>query len=465
MKVTVNTGRNQYETECEKGAPLSDALLKCGALKRLPCGGNGTCGKCRALVDGAPVLACQTRVETDCAVFFPGEDSFLHIPRKEDPLPPPRRPLTGEKTCFCAALDIGSTTVEARLYSFPDGALVKSARAENAQTRYGADVLNRLGSFSREAGESLRAQIKDLLESFGEKIEKTVVCGNAVMLHFFAGLDTRGFAAAPYFVQSLFGEWRGEVFFPRCLGPFVGADLLCAVLASKMTESGKPALLADLGTNAEVALWTGERLLCASAAAGPAFEGGNITKGMPASDGAVEKVSIKKGKLSIEVIGGGEPRGICGSGLTDAIAAMLLCGAMDDSGYLFSPPFSLFEDKVFLTQRDIRAFQLAKSAVFSAQEILMERAGISPERIDALYICGGLGSSLSPQSAAAVGLIHKALAGRVSLLGNAALRGAALLLRDAGLAGKSDALARRARIIDLAEDEAFERLYIKNMNF
>ena len=222
---------------------------------------------------------------------------------------------------------------------------------------------------------------------------------------------------------------NAKCYLPRCLHAFVGADTTCALLASGMTKRSETALLCDIGTNGEMALWHQGRLYIASTAAGPAFEGAGISCGCASVLGAIDRVTVVNGNLHCHTIGNQPAVGICGSGLLDAVASLLDTELMDETGYLEEEEVALSEN-VTLTQADIRAVQLAKAATYAGIMSLLTAANCDINAVEKLYIAGGFGSHLDLRSAVRIGLIPAELASRVEVIGNAALDGAAMLLMD-----------------------------------
>jgi len=244
----------------------------------------------------------------------------------------------------------------------------------------------------------------------------------------------------------------------------VGADITCGILATGLCAPGAARLLVDVGTNGEMALHTGGRLLCCATAAGPAFEGANISMGMPATPGAVYKVERTESGLVCRTVGGARPIGICGTGLISALGVMLRTGAMDETGRLASETFAL-ADQIVITQQDVRNLQLAKAAIAAGIEALLGEAGLSLDEVGALYLAGGFGSYIDPAEAAAIGLIPRELAAKAVTAGNAALTGAVRMLFDDGQRMEGESLAAGALEIPLATNPRFMDAYIEHMGF
>jgi uncharacterized 2Fe-2S/4Fe-4S cluster protein (DUF4445 family) len=252
------------------------------------------------------------------------------------------------------------------------------------------------------------------------------------------------------------------VYLPPCISAFVGADTVCALLATELTK-GETALLADIGTNGEMALWHGGRLSVCSTAAGPAFEGVGISQGMRGEEGAVDRVCSVNGRMHAHVIGEGAPRGICGSGLVDAAATMLDLEILDESGYLEDAcPIA---EGVSVTPEDVRALQLAKSAIAAGLLTLLWEAGLSKEGALPLFIAGGFGTYLDRRNAERIGLLPRGLARNAVAVGNAALAGASLLLLDREAEAEALSLARRAHTVELATHPVFSEKFMEAMTF
>jgi uncharacterized 2Fe-2S/4Fe-4S cluster protein (DUF4445 family) len=247
--------------------------------------------------------------------------------------------------------------------------------------------------------------------------------------------------------------------FISCIGGFVGADVLAGIVAVDMTAGAALTALIDLGTNGEIALGNQERILCASTAAGPAFEAGSIRMGMRAATGAIAQVRNQSGKLECAVIGDVAPRGICGSGLVDAVAAGLESGAILPSGRLANGAreFPLMEP-VIVSQADIRELQLAKGAIAAGVRILLDRWGASMQDLRAVYLAGAFGNYIRVESAARIGLLEMARE-RVVSAGNTALRGAKLILLS------ENRRLPKIEHVSLAADACFQDTFVDCMRF
>jgi uncharacterized 2Fe-2S/4Fe-4S cluster protein (DUF4445 family) len=279
---------------------------------------------------------------------------------------------------------------------------------------------------------ALRQMIAKLAHGREEEIVEVIRVGNTVMHHLFCGLDVEPLSHAPFHSSHLGAQfflphelgWLLSpccgIRFERCLGGFVGSDILAGILATGISRGGDLLALVDLGTNGEIAIGNRDGVVCASTAAGPAFEAGTIRMGMRASTGAISRVSLDHGVMRATVIGDVEARGICGSGLVDAVAAGLQCGAILPSGRV-ADGTKLFPVKspVVLYQADIRELQLAKAAIASGFKLLLKLLGADAGSLRNIYLAGAFGNYVQAESAIAIGLIEAPIS-RIHASGNTA---------------------------------------------
>jgi uncharacterized 2Fe-2S/4Fe-4S cluster protein (DUF4445 family) len=310
---------------------------------------------------------------------------------------------------------------------------------------------------------ALRQMIVKLAGGREEEIVDVVLVGNTVMHHLFCSLDVKPLSHVPFHSPHLDAQYfRPQeldwplpsacvVRFERCLGGFVGSDILAGILATGISRGDDLLALVDLGTNGEIAIGNRNGIVCASTAAGPAFEAGSIRMGMRASTGAISRVSLIHGKMHATVIGDVEARGICGSGLVDAVAAGLKAGAIHASGRIANST-KLFPVKapVVLYQADIRELQLAKAAIASGFRLLLKRVGANAGNLRNIYLAGAFGNYVQAESAIGIGLIEAPIE-RIQASGNTALRGAKILLLSAG-----EPALPRIEHVSLAADPGFQ---------
>ncbi len=488
MRITVITDSKVIKKEYDKEISISDILNDCGFNIAHPCGKNGKCGKCKIKVTGelseitteeiskltdAEIksdirLACAARAVGDVTLYYNGNTAKIqtqsagYMPKID------LSPITSKEDCYGAAIDIGTTTIAAYFYKFPEGICIMSDCVENPQSKFGADVISRI-EYSNNGGlEELRSAVQNAIDSlcerFGNPIDTFVVTGNTTMLHILNGLDPKDLAVAPFTPKTLFGIRKNNIYFPKCISAFVGADITTAILASDMTKSAT-SLLIDIGTNGEMVLYHNGKLSCCSTAAGPAFEGAGISCGMPAVSGAIDHIEISQyGKISYTTIDNAKPIGLCGSGLLDAIACMLELGITDETGYIDND-FEIGDSGITITSDDIRQVQLAKAAIRAGLETLCEYQGCSAADIERFYIAGGFGCYVNQKSCVKIGLIPKELEEKAIVIGNAAGSGASMILMSSSALEKSEKIADSAEHIELSGNSAFSEKYMDALLF
>ncbi len=481
------------------GTPMRDFLFEQGV--EFPCGGNGRCRGCKIrIVEGDAAvnnaqqehlsqkeldagwrLACQCRVEQNLtielrqwdAAILANEASFAFVPQEG----------------LGVAIDVGTTTLVAQLLDLATGQVLGVKTGLNPQARHGGDVMTRIqfalaGTGLATLRDLIRHEvgrlIRQLLEASGssrEAMRKVVLVGNTVMHHLFCGLDVEPLSRYPFesdhdglhVVSAAEMDWdvpdAVQAFFLPGLGSFVGSDVLAGMLATGVHDGDRPRMLVDLGTNGEIILADKHRILCASTAAGPAFEGARISSGMRASTGAIWKVFARNGHVGCEVLGNVEPRGICGSGLVDAVAVGLDIGALRPGGRLNGGDQWSLCGGVSLTQADIRQLQLAKGAVAAGVRLMLERWPISVEDLECFYLAGAFGNYVDRSSARRIGLL-KGSPDKVEPAGNTALLGAKIALCSGWEADTSYTEIRaRTEHVGLNEDPRFQDVYVEEMVF
>ena len=480
-QLRIRTGTREENITAEEEERLLDALRRAGVNMTAPCGGMGRCGKCRAEVDGEEVLACQYTVIGDASVTVRELRGGAILGGEAT--------ASGSCTRLGAALDLGTTTLALRLYDLDTGKCTGQRTAWNAQAAYGADVITR-AQYCMEHPEGtqtlqrvIRSQLDEMLCALGtssKDIESLFVAGNTIMQHLFAGFDPSSIAVAPFTPRTLFDDCESLA---PCVAGYVGGDITAGLLASGLFERDGTHLFLDVGTNGEMALGGRGGFVCCAVASGPAFEGAGIACGMAGVDGAVSHVQLKDGVLCFDVIGGGEAKGLCGSGLVELAALLCREGIITASGLLLPPEEApekwaayLSEDEdgngifaltpsVYLTARDVRQFQLAKAAVAAGIRVLLKKSGTTMDEVQALYLAGGFGSFLDPRSAADIGMLPRELADKTTALGNASLEGAGMALLDTGARARLRDIQRACRYIELSGDRDFNEEYPEQMFF
>ena len=457
----------------------------------LPCGGRRHCGNCGVLLRGAASPVSPEEASFLCKYPEPPEDFSWRLACFCELTGPVEVQLPEDGMSICAeargelpdydgnrpgvglAIDIGTTTVTLAAYRFPEKEPAAVVSEMNRQSAFGADVISRIGGDRKALHGCMREQLRAMLARTNippEEITRAVITGNTAMLHFFAGLDPAGMGHCPYTPQSLFGEaipWdllpNAEAYLPPCITAFVGADIVCGALAAGFTQGNENALLVDVGTNGEMLLRAGGRLRCCSVAAGPAFEGAEISMGMPELPGAIDRVWLEGGQIQYHALPGAPVRGICGTGLVCALRAFLALGELDETGAIEGGALCIGGSGVTITQRDVRKLQLVKAAVAAGIQTMLREAGLDGKL--KLWLAGGFGSTLNPADAAAIGMIPRGMAARALAGGNLALRGAEMLLFSRDLRIEAETLARETIEIPLAEHRVFQEAFIEEMGF
>jgi uncharacterized 2Fe-2S/4Fe-4S cluster protein (DUF4445 family) len=597
----INEGREQ-ERDVPRGTTLLSGLQGFEGFEfDAPCGGKGTCGKCKVLVEGevSPAgetergflgpsqlergvrLSCLARAEGACRVTplfsssgaailtrrfdFSGlidppfkysscelpsaslEDQRSDAERfsaffaENDGLTPSEIPISliralpgllreyGNRLRLCRlagvpwallppdagagfgiAVDIGTTTIVAYLIDLADGRTAGLVSGMNMQKSHGGDVISRVqaaidsgpGPLARIVRGQLTGMIFRLMEEAElawEELRGVSVAGNTVMMHLFAEVDPRHIAVSPFI--PVFCELRIEsssellsrlparvpvIMLPSVSG-FIGADISAGILATGLKEREKPALLIDIGTNGELVLGNRDRIVACSTAAGPAFEGATISRGVGGIHGAIDTLRIEGGDLEISTIGNAPPLGICGSGIIDLTAILVSLKIVDETGRLLPPeelpsglPEGLRErvsqegflvsmdrdgQPLYFTPGDVREVQLAKAAVAAGIDVLLEDYGIRAGDVDQVFLAGGFGSYIDTAGAAGIGLLPAELLDRVQPAGNTAGAGAAEVLLSTQAFEKLQALTEGVQYIELSANLRFQQLFVDRMFF
>lgn len=475
---------NGRSITADSSRSLLDNLALGGAQIHAPCGGNGSCRQCRVSVRGTLRDASGNTRQYEneevlaCRVYPAGDVSVRSSGISGQQIRTDSASIAAGAQGLGLAVDIGTTTVAAYLYDLASGECIATRGAMNAQRSFGSDVISRIGHASSPGGlEALSSIIRQQISSMAAdmcpdigSIKYISLAGNTVMEHILTGLSPESIGKAPFTPLSLFGGElaAGELFpgfdCPAYICPaiagYVGGDISAGLLASGADRAQETILFIDIGTNGEMALGNRDGFLCCATAAGPAFEGAEIECGSPAQEGAI---SLVQPDMSFTVIGGAQPRSICGSGLVDATAALLACGELDETGRLENGDWH-FSPEVYLSGRDIRQIQLAKAAIRAGIETLLDASGKGYDDISRVLIAGGFGAYMRTKSACAIGLLPPALEDRIEHVGNAAGVGAAQCLTPQGRSALKE-LCRRCSYIELSSSSTFNDKYIEAMMF
>lgn len=479
------------EIQVNDQTPLIDVLHEFGV--EFPCGGKGTCGKCSVrLLEGhietTPQhrqkleelrldhnwrLACMCQCTSDITleieqfshIILADESEFDFVPQKG----------------FGVAVDLGTTTIVAQLIDLANARVLAVETMLNPQVRFGADLITRIqASLDGKAAEMTRlirsavgSMINLMLRKYQVVPDKVVLVGNTAMQLIFSGCDVTPLSVYPFHTNDLgfkvfqakelcwdFPVTDGIHFYPS-IGSFVGSDILAGIAATGIHTKEKCTALVDLGTNGEIVVGNSNRIVCASTAAGPAFEGANISLGMRAITGAISSFHLENEKIKATVIGNATPKGICGSALIDAMAILRKLNQIGSFGEINSGDAQInLTNKIFLTQKDINEFQLAKAAIAAGLTILAKTLSISLEDIQEVYIAGGFGNYINLGHVVETGMIEISEE-KIHKMGNTALIGAKMFLFANGRI--TDEILRKISHINLESDPDFQDIYVDKM--
>lgn len=487
--------RSEFETDGREF--LQSALRKNGYKIYSPCGGKGTCGKCKVWVHGeGSVTSCIFHVTRDLLIHMPDErESQILVDQHQHTVEVPLKPgkcIRLSKNPHGVAIDIGTTSLVFYLVDLLSGTILETRAEENPQVNYGADVISRI-NYTAENSNGLKELQTVLIDSINrqllhfnrfaeiahEDIVKIAIAGNTTMLHLLLGVDPLPLALVPFtprFIDRqhintgdlpLYCHPEADIDTLPGISAYVGADIVAGLASIKPMKDIKTYLFMDIGTNGELALVTPERVLCCATAAGPAFEGARITHGMTAVEGALSAFSGS----SFKVIGDVAPVGICGSGLIDIIASMLEEDLIDDNGLLESDfvvvdkEHSATGAPIMIYQQDVREVQLAKSAIAAGVKILMAKGGIDMQDLDAVFLAGGFGNYIDINSAIKIGLLSGQYKDKIIPMGNTSGTGALLSLKSSAFIHILNTLVKKAEFLELSEEPDFTMEFAMNMMF
>ncbi len=473
--------------------PLIDVLHEFGV--EFPCGGKGTCGKCKVKLISGEIeltkihqqqlenlnldsywrLACYSSCTSDITLeveqfshlILADESEFDFIPQQG----------------FGVAVDLGTTTLVAQLIDLSTANVIAVETMLNPQVKFGADLISRIQACidgkAVEMTNIIRTAIGSMIELMLQKhdveIKKILIVGNTAMQLIFSGKDVTCLAMYPFYVDNLGMKtfkpdelgWEIKVsesiqFYPS-IGSFVGSDILAGIAATGLAEKENYTVLIDLGTNGEIVVGNKNRIVCASTAAGPAFEGTNISMGMRAVTGAISSLQLENAKITANVIGNTEPKGICGSALVDAIAIFRQLDLIGDFGDINSGDSEItIAGEVKITRKDINEFQLAKGAIAAGLEILTQELSIQLSDIQELYIAGGFGNYINLKHISDIGMIELPEQ-KIRKMGNTALIGAKMFLFS-NPEILQDILSKTTHI-NLESNPHFQDIFIDKMMF
>jgi len=515
-------GESVKSVQVAENTLLGDAITLTELPLEQPCAGRGTCGKCKVLIDAVTDdglsppdevelenltdgeiavgsrLACRALVSGDAQVTLAPVVVYSNKIFKAS-----NRYRRQRQIPLGLAIDLGSTTVAAFLTMLDNGEVCTGGAGLNQQTVYGADVISRLAAATGDEEDADRLQklalasINQAVDSLNlgprirKRIERVTVVGNVVMHHLLLHYPLDTLATLPFqphskeavldasrFMSGIFPP-AAQVSLPPLIGGFVGSDALACLAYFDFDHPSGPMAAIDLGTNGEVMVTDGDRILTASTAAGPAFEGVNISCGSRAVDGAIVSTRLEDGQLLLETIADEPPVGLTGSGLLSLIHELRLAKVIEPSGRIApEPPF--FTDRIFkdnhgarsipltantelaLSQWDVRELQKAKGAIRASIDILFDRLGIKPADLQKVILTGSFGGQINIDAVLALGMIPPVPRNTVQTIPNGAGFGAAIFLSEEGFA-RGEALADRAEQIDLDLDPDFNMRFVESM--
>jgi uncharacterized 2Fe-2S/4Fe-4S cluster protein (DUF4445 family) len=508
-----------------EGATLLEAASRAGIIINTPCGGKGICGKCLLQLqpDGKTVCSCQHHIESDLTVRIPPQVRFFEhkiltegldteLAFQPDIFKQYLR-LTSNKTVLGLAVDIGTTTVVAKLIDMMTAKNIATQAVMNPQNKYGDNVISRISYADTEPKlTELHNVIIDCINQLAvtlckkagfepQNIFEVCAVGNTTMNHIFLRLPIQQLGQAPYkpvlldacdkvpTQVALTMNNAGNIYTPPNIAGFVGSDITAVALAVDIEDAEDNTLIIDIGTNGELLLARENKIYAASCAAGPALEGAGISCGSGAANGAIEAVFINNHDIDFDVIGNVKPESICGSGLIDAAAVIADLEIIDSTGRFIEreklkhlskaiasrivkidnqPAFILaenYKNRVFISQNDIRQIQLAKAAIRAGINLLQQKLGITDNHIKHIYMAGAFGNYIRPESAIRIGLLPNVPEQTFHFIGNAASSGAQMMLLCSDYRQKAQQLARKIEYVEIAHEKRFETVFAQSMAF
>ena len=512
-EVVVHRGAETKTILVKEGESLLDAFIRQEIYISAPCGGKGRCGKC-----GIQVLNGNTWISDEdkkiyseeeldagwrlSCCLYPTEELEVSVSQSDESLfeavgETENTEESGtEESFYHVAVDIGTTTIAMSLIGGESGKVFHTVTSVNSQRAYGADVISRIQASVDGKKEELKKSIqKDLQDSMekllketgvsGEDVGKIVIGGNTTMGHLLMGYDCDTLGVFPFtpvnidFIkgtEEILGTDRfgkKEVVLLPGISTYVGGDIVSGMYAYDFTEKEDVCMFIDLGTNGEMGIGNKEKILVTSTAAGPAFEGGNITWGMGSVPGAICSVKIEGTETEVKTIREEAPQGICGTGVVETAAELVREEIVDETGALdedyFDDGFPLAKTpdgkEIVFTQKDVREIQLAKAAVRAGVETLLLRYGIKKEEVSKVYLAGGFGYKLNTDKAIAIGMIPEEWQERIVAVGNSSLSGACKYLKDENGDKTIEKLVSISEEVNLSADKEFNEFYMNEMFF
>lgn len=537
-KVTfINQKQTAYVSD---GETILSAMEKAGFTPETPCNKKGICGKCKVTIfkenKKCEVLACQTKIWGDLKVIWNppiDKDGANHILNEgktltysihaaimkkyngkhtvvyADGLETGYEEGNTEEKMYGISVDIGTTTLVTSLIDMSTGRELTSLSSFNPQTKIAQDLISRIEYCSRPEGlnemfTSLIKELNHMIQIMCEKINieqkhiyEIICCGNTVMFHIAANKNPKSLGKAPYIPVSNGNVYEdakkmgilvspfARIYYPSIISSFIGADITAGILAANLFTERKTIFFIDIGTNGEMLLLKDGNVQATSVAAGPAFEGMNITFGMRAGTGAIEHFSInEKNEVSVDIIGGGIAKGICGSGLFDIAGELCRAGLIQKNGrlrkaeeldeenplrkrlctYNGKVAFQI-TDHVFLTAGDIRQIQLAKGAIALGIQVLLEKQNMTADEVDKVLIAGSFGYHLRLESLFALSVLPEEFTGKIEFLGNTSKTGGTAFLLHKEYRNIMEDYVKNIETVELAKVENYRDIFMKALWF
>lgn len=522
MMAIVNFPKEGKQVEVKVGTRLVEAIRKCELSLETPCNCVGLCGKCKVkavgklskvskeeadlIKDENIRLACIAEVLGDVQVeFLEGYKTLKTINRGYSIKVKCNNKIKykyNDKKILCGvAFDIGTTGLSAYLMNLRNGEVLNKISALNPQTEYGGDVISRI-TFCMEGengveilSNAIRKKLNDIVGELlvdyikRQDIYVVTVAANTTMLHLLAGENPESIAKAPYAAVFLDKKEKvakemgleineeGRVILLPSASAYVGADIISGIVATDFINKNNNSIFIDIGTNGEIVVNAKGALVASSTAAGPALEGMNISCGLRAIEGAIDKFHIdEEYNIYHTTINAEKALGICGSGLLDIAAAFVKAGVVENSGRFNAKMNDKLKDKlkdkkfyiteeIYVSQKDIRQIQLAKGAIAAGITMLLKELNIKIEEIDEVVIAGAFGYHVDAESIKTIGLIPKGFNGEVAFVGNSSVEGAAISAINDEILNKMIDIKEKLKVVELSTKEDFQEYFIKELNF
>lgn len=505
-KITVLIGETSKVIFIKENQSILEALTANDIYLPAICGGRGTCGKCGITVLKGDVppskedkknfsedqiksgmrFSCRAYPKTDCVITLKQSEENFEVLTNYTKTEQDASEVAETNNSQKIVVDIGTTTIAMQRIDCVTGEVFDTYTTINKQRAYGADVISRIQASNEGKSEELKRIIiselstglNKIVDKSNKKVTEMIIAGNTTMVHLLMGYSCKTLGEVPfkaYNLDTIDTTFEG---LPLTILPgistFVGADITAGILACNLDIDTKISMLIDLGTNGEMAIGNKDKIFVTSTAAGPAFEGGNISCGTGSIAGAICNVKMDNAKVSsIKTIGDKSPVGICGTGVIEIVSELLKQELIDETGLLDEEYFedgfliatSQDGEDLHFTQKDIREVQLAKSAVRAGMETLMLRYGVSYDDVETVYLAGGFGYKMDIEKAIEIGMFPEEFKVKIIAVGNSSLNGCVKYATEDNQRERTEKICKFAKEIDLSSDKEFNNLYTEHMFF